>query len=89
MQGRARTVMPMQPGPANDLVRGVVRGEAEIQQMTLEIERGVERQAEERVLDEQRAIDQRDEVEVVHDAAARRLSETCSGIGDLLRFGQI
>jgi peptide chain release factor subunit 1 len=36
-----------------------------------------------------RAIDQRGEVEVVHDKAARRLSEACSGIGSLLRFGQI
>jgi peptide subunit release factor 1 (eRF1) len=29
------------------------------------------------------------EVEVVHDAAARRLAEACNGISDLLRFGQI
>ena len=36
-----------------------------------------------------RAIDQGGEVDVVHNAAARRLSETCNGIAGLLRFGQI
>jgi len=36
-----------------------------------------------------RAIDKGGEVDVVHNAAARRLSEACNGIGGLLRFGQI
>ena len=100
------------PTQLADRVAAVVPAEsfasgAEILEMTLEIERGVERHAEERLVDgsdlqsrhghgrrPRGASDQASdrpggEVDVVHNAAARRLSEACNGIGGLLRFGQI